>query len=90
MEPESRKQKQMSLQMLEVMLQAINRREEVFRAIESSRTDDEARKAVAELLRVGDIRARLVLDMQARRWTLENRNILSGQIQQLQAELDSL
>lgn len=76
--------------MLEVMLQAINRREEVFRAIESSRTDDEARKAVAELPRVGDIRARLVLDMQARRWTLENRNVLSGQIQQLQAELDSL
>lgn len=76
--------------MLEVMLQAINRREEVFRAIESSRTDDEAREAVAELLRVGDIRARLVLDMQARRWNLENRNILSGQIQQLQAELDFL
>ncbi|ASN37659.1 DNA gyrase subunit A [Arthrobacter sp. 7749] len=78
------------LQLLEAMVQAINRREEVFRVIESSRTDGEAQEAVAELLGVGAIRARLVLDMQARRWTLENRNILSRQIERLRAESDSL
>ncbi|WP_411732234.1 DNA gyrase subunit A [Paeniglutamicibacter sp.] len=90
MEPDRREKTLTEVQLLESLVQAIDRREEVFRAIESTETDDEARDAVAALLDVGEIQARIVLDMQARRWTLGHRRTIAGHLKRLRSELDSL
>jgi DNA gyrase/topoisomerase IV subunit A len=76
------------LQLLEAMVQANDRREEVFSAIETSETPDEARAAVAKLLGVGEILARAVLDMQARRWTQGERRKITDHLAMLRAELE--
>jgi DNA gyrase/topoisomerase IV subunit A len=89
MEPETREKTLMEVQLLESLVQAIDRREEVFRAIESTETDGEARDAVAALLGVGEIGARAVLDMQARRWTLGHRRTIAGHIKMLRSELET-
>ncbi|NKG20175.1 DNA gyrase subunit A [Paeniglutamicibacter terrestris] len=77
------------LQLLEAMMQAIDRREEVFAAIETSETQDEARAAVAKLLGVEEILARAVLDMQARRWAQGERRTITDQLAMLRAKLES-
>ena len=89
MEPEVREQKLMYVQLLESLVQAIDRREDVFRAIASTDTEEEARDAVAALLGVGNTRARAVLDLPAKRWTLGHRRTLAETIEELRAELDS-
>lgn len=77
------------LQILEAVVQALERREEVFAAIEGAETQDEARAAVAKLLGVGEMEARAVLDMQARRWTQGERRKITDHIAVLRAELES-
>ncbi|GAA5228829.1 DNA gyrase subunit A [Paeniglutamicibacter antarcticus] len=68
------------LRILEAMLQAINEREKVFAAIETSETHEEALAALGQVLGIGEIRARAVLDMQARRWTHGEARKLEAQI----------
>ncbi|RAX47968.1 DNA gyrase subunit A [Arthrobacter sp. AQ5-05] len=74
------------LHILEAMVQAIERREEVFAAIESAETHDEAYDAVAKLLGMDGLQARAVLDMQARRWTQGERRKITDHIAVLRAE----
>ena len=78
------------LQILEALAQATERREEVFAAIAPAETQDEARAAVAKLLGVGEIRARAVLDMQARRWTQGEQRKITDHIAVLRAELEPI
>lgn len=77
------------LQLLEAIVQAIDRREEVFTAIEAAETQDEARAAVAKLLGVGEILAHAVLDLQARRWAQGERRTITDHLAMLRAELES-
>ena len=76
------------LHILEAMVQAFERREEVFSAIEAAQTQDEARTAVAKLLGMDELQARAVLDMQARRWTQGERRIITDHIAVLRSELE--
>ena len=77
------------LQLLEALAQAFGRREEVFAAIESAETPDEARDAEAKLLGMDELQARAVLDMQARRWTQGEQRKIVDHIAVLRAELES-
>lgn len=89
MEPNRRENTLEKLKILEVMVQAIDRREEVFTAIAAAQTPDEARDAVAKVLGVGEIRAHAVLDMQARRWTQGERRKIVDHIEEIRTELES-
>lgn len=90
MEPNRRENTLEALKILEAMVQAIDRREEVFTAIAAAQTQDEARDAVAKILGVGEIRAIAVLNMQARRWTQGERRKIVDHIEEIRSELESL
>lgn len=61
------------LAILEALMLAIDRREEVFQMIEDSEHVNEAIRRVARLLGVGMVASRAVLDVQARRFTRDQR-----------------
>lgn len=52
------------LMTLDALLRAMDRRDEVFRMIEDSENEDEARRRVGQLLGVGELGSRAVLDLQ--------------------------
>ncbi|PQZ90297.1 DNA gyrase subunit A [Arthrobacter sp. MYb227] len=91
MTPEEELQNQReTLMILEVIIQAIDRHEEVFQAIENTESHVEALAALKELLGVGDMRARVVLDMQVRRFTVSERRNVEEQISLLKQEIGAL
>ena len=57
------------LMILEALVQAMDRRDELFQVIEDSEDVDEAIRRVGHLLGVGTVGSRAVLDLQARRFT---------------------
>jgi len=57
------------LMILEALVQAMDRRDELFQVIEDSEDVDEAIRRVGQLLGVGTVGSRAVLDLQARRFT---------------------
>ncbi|MGP0223297.1 MULTISPECIES: DNA gyrase subunit A [unclassified Paenarthrobacter] len=61
------------LVILEALMQAIDRRDEVFQTIEDSEDVNEATRRVAQLLGVETVASRAVLDVQARRFTRDQR-----------------
>ncbi|OFI37978.1 DNA gyrase subunit A [Arthrobacter sp. SW1] len=75
------------LVILDALVQAIARREEVFQAIEDSEDVDEAIRRVAQLLGVGELASRVVLDAQARRFTRDQRQKLTSRAEELRAML---
>ena len=76
------------LHILEAVAQAIERREEVFSAIEAAQTQDKARTALAKLLGMDEIQAYAVLDMQARRWMQGEQRKVVERIAVLRSELE--
>lgn len=50
---------------LDALVQAMDRRDEVFQMIEDSEDGDEAIRRVGQLLGVGELGSRAVLDLQA-------------------------
>ncbi|WP_133834210.1 DNA gyrase subunit A [Arthrobacter sp. JUb115] len=84
---ESELRTKQEMMILEALVQAIDRREEVFDAIGSSENLDEANLRVSQLLGVGDNCSRAVLDMQARRFTRDQRQILASHVEELRSKL---
>jgi DNA gyrase subunit A len=76
------------LHILEAMVQAFERREEMFSAIGAAQTQDEARTAVAKLLGMDELQAHAVLNMQARRWAQGEQRIITDHIAVLRSELE--
>lgn len=89
METERREQLLRQVHILEALAQAIDRRGEVFAAIETSQTHQEALAAVGQVLGVAEIQSRAILDMQARRWTQGEARKITAQIAAGRSELDS-
>ncbi|GAA1882009.1 hypothetical protein GCM10009715_30560 [Paeniglutamicibacter psychrophenolicus] len=89
MEPDPHDKTRAELQILEAIVQAFDRREEVFAAIAPAETHEEACAAVEKLLGVGEMEARAVLDMQARRWAQGEQRKITDHIAVLRAELES-
>lgn len=89
MESDQRQNNIQSLQILECLLQSLDRREEIFAAVEASESEHDAMLAIGKILGVGETRARFVLDMQVKRMTRAGRRQLTGQIAQLRSELEA-
>ncbi|MGP9488236.1 DNA gyrase subunit A [Glutamicibacter sp. 287] len=76
-----------SLQLLQALAQAIDRRAEVFAAIEKTDSHAAAVASLGDLLQVDESGARDVLDMQVRRFTGEERQKLDEHLTVLRAQL---
>lgn len=72
---------------LEALMQAMDRRDEVFQVIEDSGDVDEAIRRVGQLLGVGAVDSRAVLDMQARSFTRRQRLRSASRAEELRSML---
>ena len=72
---------------LEALVQGMNRRDEVFQVIEDSEDVDEAIRRVGQLLGVGELGGRAVLDLQARRFTRAQRRAIASRAEELRSKL---
>ena len=75
------------LMILEALMQAMDRRDEVFQVIEDSGDVDEAIRRVGQLLGVGAVDSRAVLDMQARSFTRRQRLRSASRAEELRSML---
>jgi hypothetical protein len=72
---------------LEALLQAIERRDEVFQVVDDSENVDEAIRRVGELLGIGAVPSRAVIDLQVRRFTRSQRRLMASRAGELRAML---
>jgi DNA gyrase/topoisomerase IV subunit A len=75
------------LVILEALLRALDRRDEVFREIDDSKNVDEAIRRVSQLLDVGAVGGRAVLDLQVRRFTQDQRQRIVSRAEELRSSL---
>lgn len=75
------------LMLHEALVQAMDRRDEVFQEIEDSQDMDEAIRRVGELLGLGELGSRAVLDMQARTFTRDRRQAIASFAEELRSRL---
>ncbi|WP_091563344.1 DNA gyrase subunit A [Arthrobacter sp. ok362] len=75
------------LMVADALVQAIDRRDEVFQMIEDSEDVDEAIRRVGQLLAVGALGSRAVLDQQARRFTRDQRQAIASHAEELRSKL---
>lgn len=72
---------------LEALERAVDRRDEVFQVIDDSEDADEAIRRVGQLLGVGALGGRVVLDMQVRRFTRDQRQAIVSRADELRSRL---
>ncbi|SFT39712.1 hypothetical protein SAMN04487915_101199 [Arthrobacter sp. ov118] len=72
---------------LEALVQAMDRRDEVFQVIDDSEDVDEAIRRVGQLLGVGELASRFVLDLQVRRFTRDQRQAIASRAEELRSRL---
>ncbi|WP_090950652.1 DNA gyrase subunit A [Arthrobacter sp. ov118] len=75
------------LMILEALVQAMDRRDEVFQVIDDSEDVDEAIRRVGQLLGVGELASRFVLDLQVRRFTRDQRQAIASRAEELRSRL---
>ena len=75
------------LMVLDALVQAMDRRDEVFQMIENSEDVEEPMRRVGQLLGVGKLPSRAVLDLQARRFTRDQRQALASRAEELRPTL---
>ncbi len=84
---EDERQTREQLMINEALAQAMDRRDEVFQVIGDSADMDEAIRRVGQLLGVGEVRSRAVLDLQARRFTRDQRQAITSHAEDLRSKL---
>lgn len=72
---------------LDALEQALARRDEVFQVIDDSEDADEALRRVGQLLGVGELGSRVILDMQVRRFTRDQRRAVVARAEELRSML---
>jgi DNA gyrase/topoisomerase IV subunit A len=72
---------------LEALLQAMDRRDEVFRVVDDSETVDEAIRRVGQLMGIGAVSSRAVIDLQVRRFTGGQRRAMASRAGELRSML---
>ena len=65
----------------------MDRRDEVFRVVDDSETVDEAIRRVGQLLGIGAVGSRAVIDLQVRRFTGGQRRAMASRAGELRAVL---
>ncbi|WP_230120095.1 DNA gyrase subunit A [Arthrobacter sp. Bi83] len=84
---EDERQTREQLMVVDALVQAMDRRDEVFQMIEDSEDGDEAIRRVGQLLGVGELCSRAVLDLQARRFTRDQRQAIASHAEELRSKL---
>ncbi|MDQ0240856.1 DNA gyrase subunit A [Arthrobacter bambusae] len=84
-EDERRTREQLMLH--EALVKAMDRRDEVFQVVEDSENLDEAIQRVGQLLGLGELGSRVVLDMQVRRFTRDERQAIASYAEELRSRL---
>ncbi|WP_059388062.1 hypothetical protein [Arthrobacter sp. Hiyo1] len=84
-EDELRTREQLMLH--EALVKAMDRRGEVFQVVEDSENLDEAIQRVGQLLGLGELGSRVVLDMQVRRFTRDQRQAIASYAEELRSRL---
>ena len=84
---EDERQTRDELMILEALVRAMDRRDEVFQVIDDSEDADEAIRRVGQLLGVGALGSRVVLDMQVRRFTRDQRQAIVSRAEELRSRL---
>lgn len=87
---EQREMAEMRLEILEALVLASSRRAEVLEVVGHAEDFDTAELAVRDLLGVGEVPARAVLDVQLRRFTSRERTQLTSRRDELRAYLEGL
>ncbi|MDQ0770966.1 DNA gyrase/topoisomerase IV subunit A [Pseudarthrobacter defluvii] len=72
---------------LEALLGAMDRRDEVFQVVDDSENVDEAIRRVGELLGIGSVSSRAVIDLQVRRFTQGQRRAMASRAGELRSML---
>ncbi|MGO4860169.1 DNA gyrase subunit A [Arthrobacter sp. 2MCAF14] len=84
---EDERQMRQQLMLHEALVRAMDRRDEVFQVIEDSEDVDEAIRRVGQLLGVGELGSRAVLNLQARRFTRDQREAIASYAEELRSRL---
>ncbi|MFE5839594.1 DNA gyrase subunit A [Arthrobacter sp. NPDC056493] len=84
---EDERQIRQELMIIDALIHAMDRRDEVFQIIEDSESLDEAIRRVGQLLDVGELGSRAVLDLQAKRFTREQRHAVASRGEELRSRL---
>jgi DNA gyrase/topoisomerase IV subunit A len=84
---EDERQTRDELMILEALVRAMDRRDEVFQVIDDSEDVDEAIRRVGQLLGVGELASRFVLDLQVRRFTRDQRQAIASRVEELRSRL---
>jgi DNA gyrase/topoisomerase IV subunit A len=84
---EDERQTRDELMILEALVRAMDRRDEVFQVIDDSEDVDEAIRRVGQLLGVGALGSRVVLDLQVRRFTRDQRQAIVSRAEELRSRL---
>lgn len=71
----------------EALVKAMDRRGEVFEVVEDSENVDESIQRVGQLLGLGELGSRVVLDMQVRRFTRDQRQAIASYAEELRSRL---
>lgn len=87
MDDHERQMREQQLIIVEALVQAMDRRDEVFQVIDDSEDVDEAIRRVGQLLGVGEVPSRAVLDLQARRFTRDQRQAIASHAEELRSAL---
>jgi DNA gyrase/topoisomerase IV subunit A len=84
---EDERRTRQELMIVDALVRAMDRRDEVFQVIEDSEDVYEARRRVGQLLGVGELGSRAVLGLQARRLTRDQRRALASRAEELRSML---
>jgi DNA gyrase/topoisomerase IV subunit A len=75
------------LAIVEALVRAMDRRDEVFHVIDDSENVDEAIRRVGQLLDVGAVSSRALIDLQVRRFTRDQRRAIASRAGELRSML---
>ena len=89
MDAEQRRRAEDTLRIMGALVKATDRREEVFHVVEDSEDPDEAIRRLMELLELDELSCLVILDMQVRRFTREQRRALAAQAEAIRTSLSS-
>jgi len=84
---EYERHKRDELAILEALVRAVDQRHEVFQVIDDSENVDEAIRRVGELLGVGAVSSRAVVDLPVRRFTRDQRRAMAARAGELRSFL---
>lgn len=89
MDAEQRRQTEYLLRLLDSLVKAVDRREDVFQVVDDSEDQDEAIRRLVELLELDEVSCQAILDMQLRRFTREQRRAIAAQAEEIRSSLSS-